>query len=90
MIEKKFKITSDSGIHARPATKLVNIAVEFDSQIDLEINGKKVDLKSIMGLISLGIYYGEYITIFCEGVDEKEALDALTKAIYSMRLGKEA
>lgn len=90
MIEKKFKITSDSGIHARPATKLVNIAVEFESQIDLEINGKKVDLKSIMGLMSLGIYYGEFITVYCDGEDEKEAIDALTKAIYSMRLGKEA
>lgn len=89
MIERKFKVISEAGIHARPATQLVNVAVDFESQINLEINDKSVDLKSIMGLMSLGIYFGETIKISCDGEDEEEAIEALTKSIRQMKLGKE-
>jgi len=61
-MEKTFKVIADSGIHARPATQLVNTASKFQSDINLEYNGKTVNLKSIMGVLSLGIDASEAIT----------------------------
>lgn len=53
MAEKQFKVTADTGIHARPATLLVQTASKFDSDIQLQYKDKKVNLKSIMGVMSL-------------------------------------
>lgn len=53
MAQKQFKVIADTGIHARPATLLVQTASKFDSEIQLEYNGKQVNLKSIMGVMSL-------------------------------------
>lgn len=89
MLSRKFKVTSESGIHARPATILVNEAVKFKSEINLSLESKEVNLKSIMGVMSLGIYNGEIITITADGDDENQAIDALTDSIYEMRIGKE-
>ena len=55
MEQKSYVITDETGIHARPATMLVQTASKFDSDIQLEYNGKKVNLKSIMGVMSLGV-----------------------------------
>ncbi len=73
-MEKIFKVTSDSGIHARPATLLVNTASKFGSDINLEYNGKNVNLKSIMGVMSLGIQQGAEIKITANGDDAAQAL----------------
>ncbi|WP_249315288.1 phosphocarrier protein HPr [Bacillus sp. FJAT-49711] len=74
MIEKQFTVTSDTGIHARPATMLVQTASRFASDIQLEYKDKKVNLKSIMGVMSLGIGKGVNITISADGSDEEEAM----------------
>ena len=89
MVKKSFRITNEQGIHARPATKLVNVAMQFESIITLSALKKTVDFKSIMGVMSLGIYSGTSIDIKCDGKDEAEALDALSKEIVSLGLGKE-
>lgn len=89
MVKKLFKITSEAGIHARPATNLVNVAMEYDCEILLTALKRTVDFKSIMGVMSLGVYSGTTIEISCEGADEKEALDAIAKAINDLKLGKE-
>ncbi|MGM9971012.1 MAG: phosphocarrier protein HPr [Anaeroplasmataceae bacterium] len=89
MVSKKFKVTAESGIHARPATILVNEAVKFKCNIDLALETKVVNLKSIMGVMSLGIYNGEVITITCDGEDEAQAINGLTDAFFDMKLGKE-
>ncbi len=89
MIEKRFKVTAESGIHSRPSTLLVNEAVKYKSEIDLILEGKRVNMKSIMGVMSLGIYSGEIITICAMGEDEKQAIDGLADCIYEMHLGKE-
>ncbi|WP_349408067.1 phosphocarrier protein HPr [Pseudalkalibacillus sp. SCS-8] len=81
MAEKTFTVTSESGIHARPATTLVNKAGQFSSDIELEHKGKSVNLKSIMGVMSLGIQQGSEITIKAEGNDADEALSALTELL---------
>ncbi|WP_408007125.1 phosphocarrier protein HPr [Pseudalkalibacillus sp. A8] len=81
MAEKTFTVTSESGIHARPATTLVNKAGQFSSDIELEHKGKTVNLKSIMGVMSLGIQQGSEITIKANGNDADDALSALTDVL---------
>ncbi len=63
MAEKQFKVTAETGIHARPATILVQAASKFDSEIHLEYKEKKVNLKSIMGVMSLGVGQGVHAKI---------------------------
>ena len=89
MVKKLFKITNESGLHARPATILVNVAVSFKSDIRLNALKKTIDFKSIMGVMSLGIYSGTVIEVKCDGEDENEAIAAITKCIKELGLGKE-
>jgi phosphocarrier protein HPr len=88
MLSKSFKITEGSGIHARPATQLVNTAGKFGSNISLEYKEKSVNLKSIMGVMSLGIPSGADITITAEGADAEEALQSLEEIIKKEGLGQ--
>ena len=81
MEKRQFKITAETGIHARPATFLVQTASKFDSNISLEYGDKSVNLKSIMGVMSLGVGEGAEITISADGDDAKEALDAIAKTM---------
>ncbi|MGG3466476.1 phosphocarrier protein HPr [Neobacillus pocheonensis] len=81
MAEKHFKVTAETGIHARPATLLVQTASRFDSEINLEYKGKTVNLKSIMGVMSLGIGQGSDIKISAEGSDSADALNSLEETL---------
>ncbi|KUP08917.1 phosphocarrier protein HPr [Bacillus coahuilensis m2-6] len=81
MAEKTFTVTADTGIHARPATLLVQTASKFDAEVNLEYKGKTVNLKSIMGVMSLGVGKGGEIKIVTEGSDETEALAALEETL---------
>lgn len=81
MVEKTFTVTAETGIHARPATLLVQAAGKFDSEINLAYKEKKVNLKSIMGVMSLGIGKGAEITISAEGSDENDALSTLAETL---------
>ena len=69
-----YMVVAESGIHARPATGLVKVATKFSSDIFIEFKGKKVNLKSILGVMSLGIPRGGSISIITEGIDEEDAL----------------
>lgn len=77
MEKREFHIVAETGIHARPATLLVQATSKFNSDINLEYNGKSVNLKSIMGVMSLGVGQNADVTITAEGDDEKDALDAI-------------
>ena len=88
MAERQFKVTADTGIHARPATLLVQTASRFDSEINLEFKGKKVNLKSIMGVMSLGIGQGADILISAEGSDSEEAIRSLEEVLNKEGLAK--
>ncbi|KMY49780.1 phosphocarrier protein HPr [Peribacillus loiseleuriae] len=81
MVEKQYKVIEETGIHARPATVLVQAAGKFDSSIQLEYNEKRVNLKSIMGVMALGIGQGAEIKIIVEGTDEKEALQSIEETL---------
>lgn len=88
MLEKQFKVTAETGIHARPATLLVQTASRFDSEIHLEYKGKKVNLKSIMGVMSLGIGKGADITITVDGKDEEVALNSIVETLHKEELAE--
>ncbi|KAA0565418.1 phosphocarrier protein HPr [Bacillus sp. CH30_1T] len=81
MAQKTFTVTAETGIHARPATLLVQTASKFDSDVHLEYKEKKVNLKSIMGVMSLGVGKGAEIIIITEGSDEEEALNSLQETL---------
>ena len=72
-----FTVIAESGIHARPATGLVQVASKFSSDILIEYKEKKVNLKSLLGVMSMGIAKGGSFSIYTEGEDEVEALLAL-------------
>ena len=69
MEKKDFHVIAETGIHARPATLLVQAASKFNSDITLEYQGKSVNLKSIMGVMSLGVG---------QNADEAEAIAAIS------------
>lgn len=77
MEKREFHIIAETGIHARPATLLVQAASKFNSDINLEYNGKSVNLKSIMGVMSLGVGQGADVAITADGDDAKEAIEAI-------------
>ena len=81
MEKRDFHVTAETGIHARPATLLVQAASKFGSDINLEFNGKSVNLKSIMGVMSLGVGQGSDVTISAEGDDEAEAIAAIEETM---------
>ncbi|ABJ56585.1 phosphocarrier protein HPr [Oenococcus oeni] len=86
MVSKEFTITADSGLHARPATMLVQKASEFDSKLTLKYDGKEVNLKSIMGVMSLGAGKGAKIEIVADGGDAQAALDGVEGTLKSESL----
>jgi phosphocarrier protein len=81
MEKRDFHITAPTGIHARPATLLVQAASRFNSDISLECNGKSVNLKSIMGVMSLGVAQGSDVTITADGEDAVEAMKTITETM---------
>lgn len=88
-METKFRISDEDGIHARPATALVNTASKFKgAESFAEANGKKVTLKSILGVLSLGLEKGDYITLSVQGENAAEALQALTDVMVKEGLGE--
>ncbi|MCM3790669.1 phosphocarrier protein HPr [Domibacillus indicus] len=88
MAQKTFTITDETGIHARPATVLVQMASKFQSTITLEYKGKSVNLQSIMGVMSLGIPQNASIQVTANGTDADEALEAITDVITKQGLGE--
>ena len=77
MEKKEFHVIAETGIHARPATLLVQAASKFNSDVTLEYNGKSVNLKSIMGVMSLGVGQNADVVISADGADEAEAIAAI-------------
>ncbi|MBZ2175658.1 HPr family phosphocarrier protein [Schnuerera sp. xch1] len=77
MISKNVILNNEVGLHARPAAVFVQTANKFSCNVYIEFNGKKVNGKSIIGVMSLGAFDGEEITIIANGVDEKQAIEEL-------------
>ncbi|WP_085991378.1 HPr family phosphocarrier protein [Oceanobacillus senegalensis] len=78
MIEKSVKVELESGLQARPAAQFVQEANRYSSHLFLEKDGKKVNAKSIMGLMSLAIASGEDVVLIADGPDEEDAINHLS------------
>lgn len=77
MIIRESTVKLPNGLEARPVAMFVQIASEYSSEIMIEADGKKVNAKSIMGMMSLSLAPGEKVTISAQGPDEVEAATAL-------------
>lgn len=76
-IVKKFKVTNEYGIHARPAALLVKTAGQFGCDIFMEKDGNSVSCKSIMGIMTIEGYPGSTMQVTTSGEDSQEAMDAI-------------
>ena len=83
MISREVVVQNQVGLHARPATFFIQKANEFKSSIWVEKGERKVNAKSLLGILSLGISKGTEITIIADGSDEEIALDAMVNLINS-------
>ena len=79
MREKEIEIGLETGLEARPVALLVQIASQFESDVYIESGNKRVNAKSIMGMMSLGLDNGEKVKVTTEGQDEDKAIDDLEK-----------
>jgi catabolite repression HPr-like protein len=79
MIKKTVKIQLKNGLEARPVAVLVQIASQHESSVYIESKAKKVNAKSIMGMMSLGLDSGEEVTVIADGKDEDEAVENIEK-----------
>lgn len=83
MFIKEVTVQNQVGLHARPATFFIQKANEFKSIIWIAREERKVNAKSLLGVLSLGITKNTVVTISAEGVDEQEAVEALVELINS-------
>ena len=79
MTQKDIILGLSDGLEARPVAMFVQIAGQYESHITVVYNDRKVNAKSIMGMMSLGIAKGETVTVIAEGPDEEEALENIGK-----------
>lgn len=83
MLEKQVEVKLKTGLQARPAALFVQEANRFSADIFLEKDGKKVNAKSIMGLMSLAVGSGVVVNIVADGDDEERAVDALSNFVQN-------
>lgn len=84
MYVKEVMVRNQVGLHARPATFFIQKANEFKSSIWVEKEERRVNAKSLLGVLSLGILGGVNIRIIADGVDEVEAVEALVRLVDSV------
>ena len=83
MIKKPITIQIASGLEARPVALLVQVASQYESNIYVEDGSRKVNAKSIMGMMSLGLSTGESIVVSAEGSDEQAAIENIERYLSS-------
>jgi phosphocarrier protein len=83
MQQRDVEIVNKLGLHARPSARLTQLASSFKSNVFMARNGRRVNAKSIMGVMMLAAAKGSTITLETEGDDEQEAIDALAGLIAS-------
>ena len=83
MVTKNIKIQISTGLEARPVAVFVQVASLFESSIYVEVGNKKVNAKSIMGMMTLGLDMGEEVLVSATGADEEEAIAEIEKYLSS-------
>ncbi|MBK4765045.1 MAG: HPr family phosphocarrier protein [Pantoea sp. Brub] len=81
MFQQEMTINLLHGLHTRPAAQFVKKAKTFQSEITITSEGKSVNAKSLFKIQTLGLTYGTNIILSADGIDEKEAIESLTKFI---------
>ena len=84
MVKKPITIQIASGLEARPVARLVQVASQYESKIYGENGDKKVNAKSIMGMMTLGLSAGESVVVSAEGSDEQAAIENIEKYLSSI------
>ena len=79
MIQKSIQIKLETGLEARPVAMLVQVASQFESSVYINADDRKVNAKSIMGMMSLGLASGEEVVVVAEGNDEGSAVEDIEK-----------
>lgn len=80
-MKKELVVQIAGGLEARPIAVLVQVASQFDSSVYVEADGKRINAKSIMGMMTLALRTGEHLLVEATGEDEKEAVAAIEKYI---------
>lgn len=87
MMKKSMTIALKDGLEARPIAELVQVASKYDSRIYIEIGTKRVNAKSIMGMMSLELDNGDEMTVSADGSDEEAAIREIEKFISASKVG---
>ncbi len=80
-LTEQMAIVNSMGLHARPAAKLVQTVLQFASDVQINVNGQRVNAKSIMGLLTLAAAQGTRLTVTAEGPDAEEAITAVRELV---------
>lgn len=83
MITKSLEINLPTGLEARPVAVLVQVASKHECSVYIETEGKKVNAKSIMGMMSLGLDSGERVTVIADGQDEEQAVEDIEAYLHN-------
>ncbi|WP_409226949.1 HPr family phosphocarrier protein [Gudongella sp. SC589] len=81
MIKKSVTLTNPEGLHARPAALFVKEANKYESNLEIESENRRVNGKSIIGIMSLGAFHGEEITLSASGPDEEDMVNSLAQLL---------
>ena len=77
MVKETFVIENETGLHARPATEIAKIAMKYKCDVNLVVNGKTINAKSPLMIMSAGIKSKTELQIICDGEDEEQAIEEL-------------
>lgn len=83
MVRQSVRVNVLSGLHFRPAGKLTELAMGFDSKITITINGNEANAKSFLGVLAACIKCGDEVEVICEGTDEQNALEQIAAFLSS-------
>lgn len=81
MVTQKVMIAEPSGLHLRPAGKLCEVSLKYQSKIQIKKGDSTANAKSVLGILAARVQKGDEIEIICEGPDENEALEAIVKML---------
>ena len=83
MVKETFVIENETGLHARPATEIAKIAMKYKCDVNLIVNGKMINAKSPLMIMSAGIKSKTELEILCDGEDEEQAIEELKTFLQS-------
>ena len=84
-MKKEVTIQLENGLEARPIAMLVQLASQFESDIYIESEDRKVNAKSIMGMMTLGLENGEGVVVYAKGEDEEKAVESICQYLVSQK-----